>query len=422
VLALLFVVLVLLSLLIVLVSFTHLLYRESLRLRARDLPSMVYFKEHISDRIGLEAEDGAMAFSLVRHTALLGVAIVTFATTRQDVDMVPLWQAAIESAIISWLLMMVTAYIVPQLLYRCTSAKWLAPFAPVLRGMSRAVRPVIAFLEFIQSLADLGEPRPTIANEPTPTEHIDALIDAGAEEGLIEEGNRKLIHSVVAFGNKTVREVMSPRSSIVSIDASQTLDDLRKLLINEQFSRIPVSDGSIDKIIGFIHARDVFELDEETRAQKTIRDLMRPITLVPETKPVDALMREMQQNGQHMVIVVDEYGATAGLATMEDLVEEIVGEIRDEHEPSHDVTREPDGAYVVSGSYDLDHLRELLAFEPQEDTEATTVGGLVTEWFGRVPRAGESVEREGIRLEVMDANERRVDRVRLSRSENSVNA
>jgi CBS domain containing-hemolysin-like protein len=144
---------------------------------------------------------------------------------------------------------------------------------------------------------------------------------------------------------------------------------------------------------------------------------MRPIRVVPEQKKVTDLLREMQQDGAHMAVVVDEYGGTAGLATMEDLVEEIFGEIRDEHEPASDISREKDGSWTVSGSFDLDHLEDLVGFRPEQPIESTTVGGLAAEWLGRVPRAGESVERDGIRLDVIAADDRRVERLRVSRAD-----
>jgi CBS domain containing-hemolysin-like protein len=150
-----------------------------------------------------------------------------------------------------------------------------------------------------------------------------------------------------------------------------------------------------------------------------VRDLARPIRFVPETKPVNDLLREMQQDGNHISIVVDEYGNTAGLVTMEDMVEEIVGEIRDEHEPGLDVQTDSDGGYIVSGSFDVDHLHDLVEFRKSEDAESTTVGGLVTEWLGHVPEAGETIERHGVRIEVLAANELRVDQVRISKVEPS---
>jgi CBS domain containing-hemolysin-like protein len=160
----------------------------------------------------------------------------------------------------------------------------------------------------------------------------------------------------------------------------------------------------------------MFEIPESGRASGKVRDLMRPIRFVPETKPVNRLMREMQQEGGHMVIVIDEYGNTAGLATMEDLLEVILGEIRDEHEPGSDVTEDGHGGYVVSGNFDIARISDLLEFEPAEDIESTTIGGLVTEWLGRVPKAGESIERDGLCIEILASDEMRVEKVRLSKA------
>jgi CBS domain containing-hemolysin-like protein len=409
-----------LCLVVVVVSYVHLLYRESLRIRPRDLPSMIRFKESQEAQIGLEGEDGALGFSLVRHTALILIAIVAFAMTSRGAfwpggNVPPMWQATLEAAAVSWLLMMIAGYIAPQFLYRRASGAWVLPFIPLFRACALIVRPILSLLELLQSLADLSESNSHAVEEATPAEHIDALIDAGTETGIILEDDRQLIQSAVAFGAKTVREVMTPRANIVAIEQSKSLDDLRDLLISEQYSRIPVFEDTIDKVIGFIHARDVLELDQDERAKKPLTDILRKINAVPETKAVNDLLREMQADGQHMVVVVDEYGATAGLATMEDLVEEIVGEIRDEHEPTQDLSEEPGGTYVVSGSYDLDHLRQLVQYRPGEDIEATTVGGLAVEWLGHVPQVGEVVERNGVRIEVLAGSDRRVDKLRVSR-------
>jgi CBS domain containing-hemolysin-like protein len=204
---------------------------------------------------------------------------------------------------------------------------------------------------------------------------------------------------------------------MVAIDASASLEQLRELVINEQYSRIPAYEGDIDHVAGFVHVRDMFELDEDQRAHRKVRELLRPLRFVPETKPVNDLMREMQQENTHMVIVVDEYGNTAGLATMEDLVEVILGEIRDEHEPASDIMEDGQGGYIVSGNFDLARLNDLVEFRPEEEIESTTVGGLVSEWLGRVPRPGESVERGGIRIEILASDERRVEQVRIAKSQ-----
>ncbi len=406
---------VLLGCLLCLATFVQLLYLESLRLRARDFPAIKFFRETLQDKIGFETEDGAGAFTLVKHTTILAIGILYFLEFADGQAWT--WPEVLETAAASWLTMMVTAYALPQALYRRTGARWLAPLAGFLRGVALVARPFVAMLAFFQSLVELTDDQNGDAEPATPAENIDALISAGAEEGLIEEEDRKLIQSVVEFGDKVVREVMTPRPNIVAIAADATLEALRDLVIHEQYSRIPVYEGGIDQVAGFVHVRDMFELDDDERARRAVRELMRPIRLVPETKPVHDLMREMQQDNTHMVIVVDEYGNTAGLATMEDLVEVILGEIRDEHEPDSDVQEDGQGGYIVSGSFDVARLSGLLEFHAEQDIESTTVGGLVTEWLGRVPRPGESVTRDGIRIDVLASDDLRVAQVRLSRAQ-----
>jgi len=398
-----------------LATFAQTLYTESLRLHTRDLPSLKLFKEDLEDRIGLKTEDGAACFSLIKHTSLLLLGIFVFAGLSGGESWG--WQVFVESCVASWLAVMAFAYAIPQTLYRRTEAKWLLPLVPVLRAMALAARPFVALLGFLQSLVELTEEDNGEEEPPSSAENIEALISAGTEEGLIEEDDRKLIQSVVEFGDKVVREVMTPRPNIVAIGAESSLEELRQLVINEQYSRIPVYEQSIDQIIGFVHVRDMFELEEEERVSRTVRELMRPIRFVPETKPVNDLMREMQQDSTHMVVVVDEYGNTAGLATMEDLVEVILGEIRDEHEPDSDVIEDSRGGWIVSGNFDLARLHDKFEFRRDEDIESTTVGGLVSEWLGRVPTPGESVERDGIRIEVLASDELRVEQVRISKSQ-----
>jgi putative hemolysin len=399
-----------------LVTFVQLLYLESLRLRTRDLPSLKFFKDTLEDKLGMKTEDGAGAFSLIKHTLLIFLGILYFAWFADDA----VWHSAIfwQAALAAWLTMNTVAYALPQLLYRRTTARWLVPLVPFLRGLAWMARPCVTLLDFFQSLIDLADEGGASDDAPTSAENIEALISAGTEEGLIEEEDRKLIQSVVEFGDKVAREVMTPRPNIVATSADATLEQLRQLVISEQYSRIPIYEQTIDQIVGFVHVRDMFELEEAEREHRTVRELMRTIRLVPETKPVSDLMRQMQQENSHMVIVVDEYGNTAGLATMEDLLEVIIGEIRDEHEPDSDVTEDGQGGYIVSGSFDLDRISDLFTyFHREEDIESTTVGGLVSEWLGRVPKAGEFVDRDGIRVEVLASDELRVDQVRIGKSQ-----
>jgi len=401
------------AVLLCLITVVQILYMESLRLRARDLPALQFFKETLEDRIGVHADEGVLAFSFIKHTLLLLLGVFFVGMRIGEPGQV--WQNLLEAALFAWLTMLASTYVFAHLLYRKTKGHWLLPLVPFLRLAVLLVRPLAGILGFFQSLVDLAEQHPASEETPGSPADIEALISAGEEEGLIEKDDRKLIESVVAFGDKTVREVMTPRPKIVAIEANRTLEDLRELVIHEQYSRIPVYEEAIDHIIGFVHVRDMFELDEADRAHRLVKELVRPIRFVPETKPVSDLLREMQADGAHMAIVVDEYGNTAGLATMEDMVEEILGEIHDEHEPERDVEKEDAGSFVVAGSLDLDRLQELLGFRPAEETESTTIGGLVTEWLGRVPHVGETVERDGIRIEVLAGDELKVEQVRVSK-------
>ncbi|MBV8866109.1 MAG: HlyC/CorC family transporter [Acidobacteriaceae bacterium] len=405
----------LLTTLLCFVSYVQLLYLESLRLIRRDFPSLEFFRETLAEKIGLDLEHGSLAFSLIKHVSLFLIGVFYLCAFVQP--NLPHWQSVLEAIGASFVAMLASTYLVPQFLYRRSSVLWLNKALPATKLLAATARPLAALVRGFQSLLDIDK-NPTGTTESTDSvEHIEALIDAGAEEGILEEEDRKLIHSVVAFGDKKVREVMTARPNIVAISADKSVEDLRQLVIHEQYSRIPVYTGNIDSIIGFVHVRDIFELDPADRQTKALKDVMRPIPLVPETKPVNDLLRDMQHEGSHMVIVIDEYGNTAGLATMEDLVEEILGEIRDEHEPDRDVRQEAEHVFVAPGNLDVDRLEDLLNFRPAEDTESTTVGGLVAEWLGHVPQVGEAVEHGGIRVEVLAGNERRVEEVRISRVE-----
>ncbi|HEY7307503.1 MAG TPA: hemolysin family protein [Bryobacteraceae bacterium] len=404
-----------LSCLLCFVSYVQLLYLESLRLIRREVPALDFFRETLAEKIGLDPEHGSLAFSLIKHVSLFLIGVFYFcALVRPEMAR---WQSVLEAIGLSFFAMLISTYFIPAFLYRRTKGVWMSKVLRVTRLLAACALPLTALVRFFQSLLEIDRNIRGNEAESDSVEHIEALITAGAEEGILGEADRKLIHSVVAFGDKNVREVMTPRPNIVAISSARSLEDLRQLVIHEQYSRIPVYQGTIDNIIGFVHVRDLFELSDEERQSKPLTDLMRPIPLVPESKPVSDLLREMQSDGSHMVVVVDEYGNTAGIATMEDLVEEILGEIRDEHEPERDVRQESDHTFIAPGSLDVDRLQDLLNFRPNGGTESTTVGGLVAEWLGHVPQVGETVERGGIRIEVLAGNERRVEQVRISRVE-----
>jgi len=270
------------AVLLCLITVVQILYMESLRLRSRDLPALQFFKEKLENRIGLEADKGVLAFSLIKHTLMLLMGLC-FMATQFGQTSTP-WESFFEAGLMAWLSMLLSTYVVAQILYRKTSGHWLAPFAPVLRVCALATLPLTAILGFFQSLVELSAPAAT-REEAGQAGDIDALITAGEEEGIIEKDDRRLIESVVAFGSKTVREVMTPRPKIVAIEASRSLEDLRELVIHEQYSRIPVYEQTFDNIAGFVHVRDMFELDEADRQGRQVRELMRPIRLAKCRRP-----------------------------------------------------------------------------------------------------------------------------------------
>ena len=409
-------VIVILCAALVLASYLHLMYCETLRIRSREAArSLPFFEETLRPRLKLEADAGVQRFAAAKQCILLLLALDL--THLLDTGHGLHTARLVEVFISAGLLLILFAYVAPHVLITRTTGEWVLRFVVPARLLSAAVSPLLAVAGFGYSIADLGIDAKTAETPATPGENIEALMDAGQEEGLLEEEDRKLIQSVVEFGDKTVREVMTPRPRIVSIEASASLEQLRQLLIDEQYSRIPVYEGTIDSIKGFVHVRDMLEVEESERESRRVGELLRPVMFVPETKRVNDLLREMQDKSLQMSIVIDEYGNTAGLATMEDLVEEIVGEIRDESEPVSDVVEEPDHSLIVSGDLDIDRLTDLTGYRPDQNLESTTIAGLVTERLGHVPVAGEALDLDGIRIEVLASTGLRVERLRVRRNQ-----
>ncbi len=381
----------------------QLLYLESLRIRTRERASLEFFKETLEAQA--RTRNRARRADVFAGQAC-GLGIHRLPDPGAAMQGTPEWEALAASRVCWYgLYTVVGTYLIPQIVYRKSSGRGLLALVPLLRALALAARPLVWALEFLQSLFELAG-APQSGEVARPEEHIEALIMAGEEEGIIEKGDRELIQSVVAFGDKTVREVMTPRPRIVGIRQDATLEELRAAGDQRAVLAHPGLRGN-DRSDHRLRARARHVRAGRRRARQRARCATScgPSARCPETKPVNDLLREMQEEGAHMAVVVDEYGSTAGIVTMEDMVEEIVGEIHDEHEPDRDFREDPDGSYVVSGSFDLGRLEDLLDFHPQEGTESTTVGGLVTEWLGHVPAVGEETERDGISIKVLAANQ-----------------
>jgi CBS domain containing-hemolysin-like protein len=302
----------------------------------------------------------------------------------------------------------------PSLLLAGASGAWISPLVPAIRLLLWIVWPIQAILELGVSVLHLGEEEASA--DPDDQQALEALVDAATEEGIIEQDEARLIEQVVEFSDKRVRDVMTPRPDVIAIPASATLEVFRDMAVETKYSRLPVYEKSLDDIIGVAMARDMLEVPDREAAGRTVRELMRPALFVPETKFGAELLKEMQRKNQQMVVVIDEYGLMAGLVTIEDLVEEIVGEIGEEdRRPAPDVIREPGGAMMLRGSVGLDRVGELFGVQmdaAQQHSNATTIAGLLNGIAGHVPRTGETIDLDGMRFEVIEANQRKVLRVR----------
>jgi CBS domain containing-hemolysin-like protein len=402
---------VLLAALVTLVSYVERIYTEMGKFLTRKFEENIeVFTEKIEPRLGVSRARAALSMALLEQLLMAAIVLVVAYLVFSDAA----WTVAelVQAAIAIILAIVIFNRIIPYVLFSRTKGEWLVSSVPLLRMLIYLALPVTLLIGFVQSVVALAEEPP--GEEPEkPSEAVDALIEAGREEGILEETDRELIHSVVEFGEKTVREVMTPRPEVVAVSTETTLEQFIELLRTKPYSRVPVYEGSIDHIAGIVFAHDALQvLDSDARTQ-TVRRMMKPVRFVPETQRVSGLLRELQRENIHMAIVVDEYGNTAGVVTIEDLVEEIVGEIRDEHEAKADIVREGERRYVVPGNMDMDRMDELFGVAP-ETREATTVGGFVSERLGRIPRTGEVFEQDGLRFEVLEATDRRVERLRIT--------
>lgn len=387
-------------------------YRELGRVNVgRTHTHLETFETAIEPRFHMDRVRAAATFNLLARLWLVMIATMTAHGITAFVEST--WQAAAEMVVFLGVEVVVLMQFVPWLLLAGAPGNWLRPFVPLVRVAVWIIWPVQSVLDLLVSVLHLTEPE---APAPDNDQAIEAFVDAATEEGIIEREDARLIEQVVEFGETRVRDVMTPRPDVVAIAASATLEELRKLMVTTKYSRVPAYEKSLDDIVGIAMSRDVLEVSERDAARRTVRELMRPVMFVPESKFGSELLKEMQRKSQQMAIVIDEYGLMAGVVTVEDLVEEIVGEIGEEdRRPAPEVVRETSGSAVLRGSVAVNRLADIFGIEmPQieEHTNAATVAGLLNSVAGHVPRTGESIDFDGIRFEVLEANQRKVLRVR----------
>ncbi len=402
---------------LVVFSYLDRAYREMGRVHTGRIHAhLEAFESEIEPRVHMDRRRAALAFSLLARFWLVLVAAVT---ARGVIFFVPgTWQAALEMIFFLAADVVIAMQFFPSLLLARVRGNWVAPLIPVVRLLLWVIWPIQAVLELFVSVLHLSE-----EDYSAPVEQqqaIEALVDAATEEGIIERDEARLIEQVVEFGDKRVRDVMTARPDVVAISAAATVDKLRDLLVQSKFSRLPAYEKSLDDVIGIVMTRDVLAVSERESSLRTVRELMRPALFVPESKFGSELLNEMQRKSQQMAIVIDEYGLMAGLVTVEDLVEEIIGEIGEEdRRPAPDVIRETGGSMVIRGSVPVDKIDELFGLQLDPEAEhagSATVAGLLNSIAGHVPHTGEIIEAGGLRFEVLEANQRKVLRVRARRA------
>jgi CBS domain containing-hemolysin-like protein len=397
-------------------SYLTLIYRELGRMTTgRVHEHLDIFEAEIEPKLKINRRSGGRTFRILGHFWL---AFVVLETTRGVVYLVPgEWESALQFLVFLSLEVVILMHFLPDMLLYRTTGRWLLPLIPLIRVAMLLVWPVRVFLEGAESLARISEKEIEQTQEQRTEEGIEALVEVAEEEGIIEPEQADLIEQVVEFSDKRVREVMTPRPEVVALQADATLEEMHAKYVETQFAKMVVYETSLDDIIGMVQAQDLLKIADTDLPKRKVREILKPILFVPETKVGSELLKEMRQKNQLMAVVIDEHGSVAGIATVEDLVEEIVGESGAKEQPSPDAVREQDGSLVLRGSMSISDAEKLLdvQFGDHSDDTVTTIAGLLSHAMGKVPSPTDKVDLEGYRFEVLEANQRKVLRLRARR-------
>ncbi len=313
------------------------------------------------------------------------------------------------------LLVPVCTWVIPLVVARRQPERVIGALLPSFHAVAGVLRPLTDTV--IERLCGMRGER---AEEPAANGAASAAGANGEPRSAVDEQDeRELLHSVVEFGDTVVREVMTPRPDVVAVQAGATLSELRTLFVERQYSRLPVYEEDLDHVLGFVFVKDLVPLADTAGDERIISRLLRPAHVVPETRRVAALLKEFQRQRIQIAVVHDEYGGTAGLVSLEDLIEEIVGEIRDEYDvEAEPIVDEGNGSFVFSGTVPVDDMAERLDVAVERQGFETVAGYLLAR-LGRVPRVGETLAVDQVAVEILDGEARRVQRVRIRRLESA---
>jgi len=413
---------ILLALFLPVFSYLTLIYRELGRMTTGPIHEHLdIFEAEIEPRLRLNRRSAGRAFRILGHFWL---AFLVLETTRGVVYFVPgTWEALTELSVFIALEVVVAMHFIPDVLLYRTTGRWLLPLLPLIRASLWLVWPFRVFVEGAETLARISEKESEKTDEQRTEEGIEALVEAAEEEGIIEKDQADLIEQVVEFSDKRVREVMTPRPDIIAVSADATLEEFHAKCVETGHTKLPVYEKSIDDIAGIAHSQDLLTIADADLPKRKVRELMKPVLFIPETKVGSELLKEMRRKDQSLAVVIDEHGSVAGIATMEDLVEEIVGESSEQKaEAVAEIVNEGGGAMVLPGGLPIEELEDQLGahFHENSGETVTTIAGLLSHASGKVPAPGDKIELEGYRFEVLEANQTKVLRVRVRKQDSTL--
>jgi len=374
-------------------------------------PSRVFLKQVLENR-------PRFGFALSATIQILLVVVAVLITSISQ-NLLPSPRLVLVGLLAGLILAGIFRQVVPLFISTRNPEKTLLFLLPIIRPFF----PVMAFIaDPFQSLFDRSQRnKDQVTDEGEEEEEDDdsgdlqALIEVGEAEGILEEEEGVLIHAVIEFGDTRVSEVMTPRPDIVAVPDTATIREARDVMLESKYSRLPVYGDQIDNVEGIIYVRDLLQGWAEGQENESIRSLIRSVYVIPETKPVAELLEEMQKAHVQLAMVIDEYGGVCGLVTVEDILEEIVGEIEDEDiagEELQDIVEANEGSYEVLASTEIGKIERLFDMEIAAD-DFTTIAGLVINESGKVPAVGEVLNIRGLEVEILEADERRINRLRI---------
>ncbi len=369
-------------------------------LEERDKP------KKMADRLLDIYEPVFVASGFLRNIFLIAFVLLLFLLLPHD-GLWPLWLfligAGLYMVIFDWCARAIAA------LTRGRAIGLYLPFFPLIHFISSPFFLLLGHLERKEPAQE--------AERETSDQEIKTFIQEAHEEGIIEQDEGGLLRSVVEFGDTVVREIMVPRVDMVCIPEEATIDKIRLLAITEKYSRFPVFKDRIDNIEGIVHVKDLLAFSEDEHKAKPIKSLIRPVHFVPEAMKLDALLRDLQKRKEKMAIVVDEHGGVSGLVTLEDLLEEIVGEIQDEYDQEEALIHQNGPLdFTVSGEAKVEEVEDILEGMDLAEDDYLTMSGLITHHLGRLPKRGEKLKLKGLEVDILEVDQKRILKLRLKKS------